>query len=402
MATHPHARLRRPPHLHYVSPNAPGFRREKRNGRFVYHRADGRLIRDAATLERIRRLAIPPAWTGVWICASPGGHLQATGYDARRRKQYRYHADWRAGREANKFDRLWEFGRVLPAIRRQVARDLRRPPLSRPAVLATVVRLLESTLIRVGNEEYARTNGSYGLTTLRRRHVEVGRERVRFHFLGKSGRTQRVELRDRRLAARLRRLQHLPGQELFDYEDEDGRLHPVRSDDVNDYLHAIAGDGFSAKDFRTWAGTLAAASCLSRMRGGRITKRQINGMIEEVAAQLGNTPAICRKSYIHPLVIENARRGVVPAGGTGMSIQRAPATGLSPTERALLRFLHPSGKRSRRLAETTLRTTRSAEAKGQFAANKQLGRNGRRKIKYKQNTRSRVVSSTRSRRHGTV
>jgi DNA topoisomerase-1 len=332
------------PALHCASPDQPGFRRERRGAGFVYRRADGRLIRDGATLERIRRLAIPPAWEDVWICASPRGHLQATGRDARHRKQYRYHPDWRAGREANKFDRLEEFGRALPAIRRQVARDLHRPPLSRPAVLATVVRLLESTLIRVGNEEYARTNGSYGLTTLRRRHVEVGRERVRFHFRGKSGRAHRIELRDRRLAARLRRLQHLPGQELFDYEDADGRLHPVRSEDVNEYLRAVTGDGFSAKDFRTWAATLAAATRLSRLpaRDGRITKRQINDMVAEVATQLGNTPAICRRSYIHPLVIENGRRGIVLAGGAPVAVPRAPASGLSATERALLRFLRPA------------------------------------------------------------
>jgi DNA topoisomerase-1 len=346
VVAHPTTQSGRAPALHYVSPDQPGYHRERRGEGFGYRRADGRLIRDAATLERIRRLAIPPAWEDVWICASPLGHLQATGRDARRRKQYRYHPDWRAGREANKFDRLGEFGRALPTIRRQVARDLRRPPLSRPAVLATVVRLLESTLIRVGNEEYARTNGSYGLTTLRRRHVEVGRDLVRFHFRGKSGRAHRIELHDRRLAARLRRLQHLPGQELFDYEDEDGRLHPVRSEDVNDYLRAIAGDGVSAKDFRTWAGTLAAATCLSRLprRDGRITKRQINAMIAEVAARLGNTPAICRRSYIHPLVIENGRRGIVLAHGAPVAVPRAPVAGLNAAERALLRFLRPAKK----------------------------------------------------------
>jgi DNA topoisomerase-1 len=327
--------------LRYVPAGAPGYRREKMGRAFVYRREDGRLIRDPATLDRIRRMAIPPAWTGVWICAAANGHLQATGRDARGRKQYRYHPDWRAGREANKFNRLREFGRALPAIRRQVARDLRRAPLSRPAVLATVVRLLETTLIRVGNEEYARTNGSYGLTTLRDGHVDIGRERVRFHFRGKSGKLHRVELRDRQLATRLRRLQHLPGQELFVYEDETGRLHSINSDDVNDYLHAIAGDGFSAKDFRTWAGTLTAASLLSRLpiRNGRLTKRQINEMIGQVAAQLGNTPAICRKSYIHPLVIENGRRGLVLAGGSCTPVPRAPVTGLSEPERALLRFL---------------------------------------------------------------
>lgn len=337
------------PVLRYVSSDEPGYRREKKSGSFVYRRTDGRLIRDPATLDRIRRLAIPPAWTDVWICASAHGHLQATGHDIRGRKQYRYHAHWRAGRETSKFDRLQAFGRALPAIRRRVTRDLRRPPLSRPAVLATVVRLLEMTLIRVGNEEYARTNGSYGLTTLRDRHVEIGRERVRFRFRGKSGKLHHVELHDRRLAARLRRLQDLPGQELFLYEDEEGRLHSIGSADVNRYLHEIAGDGFSAKDFRTWAGTLAAASRLGQMplRNGGLTNRQIKEMIEQVAAQLGNTPAICRKSYIHPTVIEQGRRGIVLAARACTPVPRAPAVGLSPAERALLRFLRAPGPQSR-------------------------------------------------------
>lgn len=328
-----------PAGLRYVSAEARGIARVRRGTSFVYRRADGKPLRDPATLQRIRKLAIPPAWTGVWICPSPHGHLQATGRDARGRKQYRYHADWRSARDATKFDRLLEFGRALPLIRRRVSEDLRRPPLSRPAVLATVVRLLETTLIRVGNEEYARTNGSYGLTTLRHRHVDIGRERIRFHFRGKSGKWHEVELHDRRLAARLRQLQHLPGQELFHYKDEDGALHSVTSDDVNDYLHAIAGERFSAKDFRTWAGTLAAASLLSQtpVHDGTLTKRQITAMIEQVADQLGNTATICRKSYIHPMVIENGRKGIVlpraavPAAGS--------VRGLNGSERALLRFL---------------------------------------------------------------
>jgi DNA topoisomerase-1 len=342
--------------LRYVSGDAPGLRRERRGGGFVYRRPDGSVARDRTTLERVGHLAIPPAWTDVWICARADGHLQATGYDARRRKQYLYHPDWRAARDATKFDRLREFGRALPAIRRQVARDLRRPPLSRLAVLATVVRLLETTLIRVGNEEYARANGSFGLTTLRRRHVDVGRERVRFHFRGKSGREHVVELHDRRIAARLRRLQHLPGQELFDYLDEAGARHRITSDDVNDYLHAIAGEGFSAKDFRTWAGTLAAATCLGRMpcAQGRFTRRQINQMVATVAAQLGNTPAICRRSYIHPLVIENGQRGVVLDGVKMPAVPVPPATGLSPAEKALLRFLGRKPREARRALRTDL------------------------------------------------
>lgn len=333
------------PGLRYVSDERPGFRREKKGGGFAYFRPDGKIIRDRATLGRLQHLAIPPAWTDVWICPFANGHLQATGRDARGRKQYLYHADWREARDANKFGRLREFGRALPAIRRQVSRDLRQPPLSRPAVLATVVRLLETTLIRVGNEEYVRENGSYGLTTLRRRHVDIGRERVRFHFRGKSGREHEVELHDRRIAARLRRLQHLPGQELFDYLDETGETHRVTSDDVNDYLHAIAGDGFSAKDFRTWAGTLAAATALGRLppREKGLTKRQISEMVEGVAAQLGNTPAICRKSYIHPQVIEHGRRGIVLAAGKCTAVPAPPAKGLSEAERGLLRFLARTG-----------------------------------------------------------
>lgn len=335
--------LRAAPGLRYVPADTPGYRRERRGGGFVYRRPDGRLVRDRATLDRVRRLAIPPAWTDVWICPQPNGHLQATGRDARGRKQHRYHSDWRAARETNKFDRLADFGRALPAIRRQVARDLRRPPLSRPAVLATVVRLLETTLIRVGNEEYARTNRSYGLTTLRRRHVQVGRARVRFRFHGKSGREHCVELHDRRLAARLRHLQQLPGQELFDYQDETGGVHRVTSDDVNDYLRAIAGDGFSAKDFRTWAGTLSAAAWLgdAPRRNGGLTKRQINEMLASVAAQLGNTPAICRKSYVHPQVIELGRTGQLVPCAPAAAGRATSTTRLTPAERALVRLLRP-------------------------------------------------------------
>ncbi len=325
-----------------MAPGAAGFCRAKNGSGFAYKRDDGRVIRDPSTLARIRHLAIPPAWTQVWICASPHGHLQATGRDARGRKQYRYHDAWRAGRDANKFDRLQAFGRALPAIRRQVSRDLRRPALCREAVLAAVVRLLETTLIRVGNDEYARTNGSYGLTTMLHKHVQVGRERVRFRFRGKSGKTHCIDLHDRRIAARLRRIHDLPGQELFTYEDDAGELHDVTSSDVNDYLHAIAGNGFSAKDFRTWAGTLAAASLLSRpLERARLSRRQINAVIEQVASQLGNTPAICRKSYIHPLVLERGRSGIVLTGAT-LAVGRKSATGLNAAERSLLRFLRPA------------------------------------------------------------
>lgn len=268
--------------LHYASPESPGFSRRRHGKGFVYCRPDGRPIRDPAVVQRIDRLAIPPAWTGVWICPSPVGHIQATGRDARGRLQYRYHPAWRAARDATKFDRMLEFARALPAIRRRVARDSRRPPLSREAVLATVVRLLEATLIRVGNEAYARANGSYGLTTLRNRHVRVRAGEVHFHFRGKSGHHHDIAVHDRALARRLRRLQYLPGQELFHYVGEAGRIHRVTSGDVNDYLHAIAGEQSSAKDFRTWADTLAAADALGRLPAGngRFTKRQITAVIE--------------------------------------------------------------------------------------------------------------------------
>lgn len=323
--------------LRYVSDATPGFTRRRRGETFSYFDQRGRRLTSAPVLERIRRLAIPPAWTDVWICPQADGHLQATGHDARGRKQYRYHTEWSAARAATKFDRMADFGRALPKIRRQVASDLRRPPLSRPAVLATLVRLLETTLIRVGNEEYVRANGSYGLTTLQDRHVSFKPGMLRFHFRGKSGKRHEVEVHDPRLARRVRQLQELPGQDLFHWMDENGKLHPIASDDINAYLHAIAGDEFSAKDFRTWAGTLAAACELGKLRGEspRLSKRQITGAIERVADQLGNTPSVCRKSYIHPAVIDSCREGAALA----VASSARSATGLSPAEKALLRFL---------------------------------------------------------------
>jgi DNA topoisomerase I len=295
----------RPVRLRYVSIASPGWVRRHRRTGFAYFRGDGSPVKNPADVQRINRLAIPPAWTDVWICPSANGHIQATGRDARGRLQYRYHPEWRAARDATKFDRMLEFARVLPAIRRRVARDSRQPPVSREAVLATVVRLLESTLIRVGNEEYARANGSYGLTTLRDRHLDVRGSQARFHFSGKSGQYHNIALQDRALARRLRVLQDLPGQELFQYVDAAGRRHPITSSDVNDYPHQIAGEQFSAKDFRTWAGTLAAADALSRVaaRNGRYTKRQLGAVVTEVANRLGNTPSICRRCYIHPAVL---------------------------------------------------------------------------------------------------
>ena len=297
--------------LRYAGDDRPGLSRTKRGATFYYRRADGRVVRDVATLARIRKLAIPPAWTDVWIAPDPAGHVQATGRDARGRKQYRYHADWRARRDTAKFDHLIDFAHTLPAIRQRVAEDLQAPPLSRARVLATVVALLEHTHIRVGNEEYARANGSYGLTTLKDRHVRVRGRRMKFSFKGKSGIRHDITIEDPRLARDVRRCQDLPGQMLFGYRDDLNRVRKVGSSDVNAYLAAIAGPDVTAKDFRTWWGTVSAAVLLRQapapasLRGH---KRVEVHVLDEVASQLGNTRAICRKCYVHPHVLEAAAR----------------------------------------------------------------------------------------------
>jgi DNA topoisomerase-1 len=294
--------------LRYVSDiDAAGIRRIARDGGFRYVDADGRTVRAAATLARIKSLAIPPAWTDVWICPRDDGHLQATGRDARGRKQYRYHARWRDVRDETKFGRMLQFAKVLPRIHRRVARDLRLPGLPRPKALATVVRLLETTCIRVGNEEYARQNDSFGLTTLRGRQVRVRGSTLRFRFRGKSGVRHDVELSDRQIAGIVKRMQDLPGEELLGYVDETGRVHSIESADVNAYLKDIAGEEFTSKDFRTWAGTVHAVQALSQLApaGSQAeAKRNVVQVIEAVAAQLGNTKAVCRKCYIHPAVLE--------------------------------------------------------------------------------------------------
>jgi len=291
--------------LRYVSDREPGIRRLRRGAGFVYIGPQGRAIRDEQELARIRRLAIPPAYRDVWISPNPHGHLQATGRDARGRKQYRYHPLWRAHRDGTKFHRMLEFGQVLPRIRRVSARHLAMSGLPREKVLAAIVKLLQSTLVRVGNEEYVRSNGSFGLTTLRDRHVKVRGERLRFEFRGKSGVHRAVSLYDRRLARIIRRCQDLPGHELFQYIDDDGTRHTIGSQDVNDYLRAITGQEITAKDFRTWSGTICAAEVLSQAAraGKKPTRRQVLHCIEQVAARLGNTKAVCRKSYVHPKVI---------------------------------------------------------------------------------------------------
>jgi DNA topoisomerase-1 len=303
-APRPEAAAARVEGLRYTTDHEDGLRRVVRGKGFVYLDSAGRIVRDAATLARIRSLAIPPAYKDVWICAHPNGHLQATGRDARGRKQYRYHARWRAQRDATKFDRMLEFGAALPRIRRRVARDLRRPGLPREKVLATIVRLLECTLIRVGNEEYARANGSFGLTTLRDRHVELNGATVQLEFRGKSGIVQRVSIADRSVARIVRDCRDIPGQELFQWIDSAGERRRIDSNDVNDYLREASGGSFTAKDFRTWFATLEALEYL-RPRSAR-TDRETRTLIVEtakyVAAKLGNTPAICRKCYIHPEV----------------------------------------------------------------------------------------------------
>jgi DNA topoisomerase-1 len=292
--------------LRYVTDTATGIRRVRRGQKFVYVSPQGKVIRDPVTLARIKGLVIPPAWERVWICLWEDGHIQAIGYDQRGRKQYRYHPAWQQVRNEQKYSKLIHFARALPAIRRRVQRDLRRPGLSREKVLAAVVRLLELTRIRVGNEEYAKQNETFGLTTIQNHHAEVKGSRIRFDFKGKHQIQHEIELENSELARVVRQCQELPGHELFEYLDDDGRVRDVKSHDVNEYLRSVAGEAFSAKDFRTWAGTVAAAyelgscePCTSQTAG----KRVINQAVARVASRLGNTKAVCRKCYIHPVVI---------------------------------------------------------------------------------------------------
>ena len=292
--------------LRYVSDQSPGLRRKRVGKGFTYVDSGGRTVRDAETIGRIKRLAVPPAWSDVWICPDPRGHLQATGRDARGRKQYRYHPHWREVRDAVKYDRMLAFAEALPKIREQTDRDLERPGLPREKVLASIVRLLEDTRIRIGNDEYRKENGSYGLTTLRNRHVNVIGAEVRFTFRGKSGKQHTVELHDRRMARIIKRFLEIPGQELFKYVDGDGEVKAIDSADVNEYLQAITGEDFTAKDFRTWAGTILAARFLREAAEAvntRGAKKHIVRAIARVAEELGNTAAVAKKGYIHPAVI---------------------------------------------------------------------------------------------------
>lgn len=330
--------------LRYVTDDRPGIRRRRAGKHFAYTGPDGRMIRDPDELRRIAALAIPPAWTDVWIAPDPRAHLQATGRDARGRKQYRYHPRWRATRDETKYNRLIAFGEALPTIRARVHEDLRLSGLPRRKVLATVVRLLEQTLIRVGNEEYARANKSFGLTTMRTRHVAVAGATVHFTFRGKSGVTHAIDLSDRRLAGIVKRLQALPGQELFQYVDEGGKRHTIDSADVNAYLTELTGQDFTAKDFRTWAGTVLALTALREFPPFDSETQATHNVvqaIERVAARLGNTPAICRKCYVHPHLLDAYLDGSLAAvlpPSTGAARHEHPA-GLTPEETAVLTLL---------------------------------------------------------------
>lgn len=300
--------------LRYVSDDMPAIRREKSGHGFRYRYPTDDIVQESEVLSRIRSLAIPPAWKEVWICPDPAGHLQATGRDARNRKQHRYHSRWREVRDENKYSRMIAFGKALPKIRKQVLRDLSLRGLTRNKVLAAVVRLLEVSLIRVGNEEYARENESFGLTTMRDRHVDVNGSMIEFNFRGKSGKWHKVGIRDRGLAKVVKSCQDLPGQELFQYVDEEGKRQDVKSTDVNDYLREISGQDFTAKDFRTWAGTVLGAMALREFEqfdSKAQAKKNIVQAIENVAMRLGNTPAVCRKCYVHPDIIDSYLDGTL-------------------------------------------------------------------------------------------
>lgn len=292
--------------LRYVTDQIPGIRRLARRGGFRYVSPAGTPVRDTPTLQRIAKLVIPPAYDDVWICPHPDGHLQATGRDARGRKQYRYHERWRKVRDSTKYERLAAFALVLPKLRRTVDRDLTRPGMPKEKVLAAVVTLLETTLVRIGNEEYARDNGSFGLTTLRNRHARVRGAEMRFEFDGKSGVRHRVHLHDRRLARVVARCQDLPGQRLFSFVDDQGNSVPIDSADVNEYIRVVSGEEFSAKDFRTWLATVYCAQWLQQRPEHSVTERerQVVAAVKAVAGRLRNTPAVCRKCYIHPAILE--------------------------------------------------------------------------------------------------
>jgi DNA topoisomerase-1 len=328
-------------HLRHINDeHTPGIRRLGKPGRFRYVHPEGVKL-PLAELQRIHELAIPPAWTNVWICPDARGHIQATGRDARGRKQYRYHAKWREVRDEVKYHRVLDFARALPRVRERTARDIARSGLPREKVIATVVQLLERTLIRVGNDEYERANGSIGLTTMHDEHAKVRGATIHFEFRGKSGIQHAIDLRDRRLARIVKQCRHLPGYELFQYVDGDGRRHTIDSSDVNAYLREITNDDFTAKDFRTWAGTVLAACALAERpvcRSATDAKRQIAAAIEGVARTLGNTKAVCRKCYVHPAVVDAYVDGHTIVL-TSRTEAHPHAHALTPRERAVVTLL---------------------------------------------------------------
>lgn len=369
--------------LRYVSDVTPGIRRLAHGKHFRYVGPDGKPVRDPETLIRIRKLAVPPAWEEVWICPLENGHIQATARDARGRKQYRYHARWREVRDETKYEKMIAFGRALPVIRRRVEADLGLPGLPREKVLAAVVRLLESTFMRVGNEKYARHNGSFGITTLRDQHVRIDGPHIRFSFRGKSGKHHDIELDDQRLARIIRRCRDLPGYELFQYLDDDGTPHIVDSGDVNEYLRTLTGEDYTAKDFRTWAATVLAAMALQeyqKFESATQAKKNVVRAIEAVATQLGNTPSICRKCYIHPRIIDSYLNGTMVQALK----RRAERTltedvhALQPEEAAVVGLLQQRLERAVSTSVHTRRRRAHAKANGRAAPQKDKAKRVRR------------------------
>ncbi len=329
----------------YIDDSGKGIRRERQGRGFRYLDINGRKITAPRTLERIASLAIPPAWTHVWICPSPQGHIQATGRDARGRKQYRYHTSFRRARAETKFHRVLAFAEVLPLIRRKVDADMQRRTLDREKVLATIVRLLETSLIRIGHDEYTRENGSFGLTTLEHRHVDIRGSTIHFHFRGKSGQNRVVDVHDQRLARILQRCNDLPGEKLFRYIDDNGAQKGIEASDVNGYLRDLSGADFTAKDFRTWAGTVGAAHALEEIASAQPSKHDIAKAVATTAKRLGNTAAVCRNCYVHPAIFDMYLDGTLLVG---LRRKTSPASDLFPHEAAVLALLRNLEARAER------------------------------------------------------
>jgi DNA topoisomerase-1 len=362
-----------PKDLRYVDDRRPGISRKLIRGHFAYFDPDGRRIRDEAEIKRINALAVPPAYTDVWICPDPLGHLQATGRDARRRKQYRYHVRWREIRDATKYERMAAFGDALPKLRARVARDLRLPGMPWAKVVSTIVRLLDVTLVRVGSVEYARENQSFGLTTLRKRHAAVRAGHLRFHFRGKSGVEHEVEVDDPRVARIVRQCMDLPGRELFQYIDEAGERRPVGSSDINEYLREASGADFTAKDYRTWAGSVFALAALRAIEPQNPThaRKRLVDTIKQVAATLRNTPAVCRRCYIHPAVIE-----AFEAGQLGNLPKVRTRRGLKADEAAFSALLAREARRAKREAKQKAKRQETAATLTARAQKKASAKNG--------------------------